>query len=401
MARADNLRTPSLQLLSWSRLASTSSAHVTEHLYVGVVTVILPAMAAALGLTHAQVGLLVSARYLAAGLVNIPSGLLADFTKNRSSLLGACLVLLGLSSLLMSLASGFWPLLFFMAVAGVGAGGFHPQSLAILSAAYRDRRAFALGVHDSSGNLGEVLAPLSIGALLALMDWRSALQAWAVPGLAVGLFYALFCREGEVVIQKQKRLGSLLWKEVFSNRAVLAMFLVSVFRTMGQSALLTFLPLYLTRSLQLSFGAMSGYISLLFLFAGLAPSFSGWLSDRLGRFPLIVAGSLLSALALFVIPRLAPGMPLSVGLALVGIFLWALRPVVFAAAMEVTPRELAGTLVGFIFSGNMGLAFVAPIVTGFVADGYGLEVALPFIGIFPLLACAVALVPWGARPRAG
>lgn len=77
-----------------------------------------------------------------------------------------------------------------MGFGAIGAGAFHPQSLAILSSAYSDRRALALGFHDSSGSLGEVLAPLTIGFLLTHVDWRSALQIWAVPALRPDLSHA-------------------------------------------------------------------------------------------------------------------------------------------------------------------------------------------------------------------
>lgn len=81
-------------------------------------------------------------------------------------MLGVCIGMIGLASLGLSTVSSFSLLLIFMGLSGLGGGGFHPQSLAILSASYPDRRAFALGVHDSSANLGEVLGPLTIGLLL-------------------------------------------------------------------------------------------------------------------------------------------------------------------------------------------------------------------------------------------
>jgi MFS family permease len=70
--------------------------------------------------------------------------------------------------------------------------------------------------------------------------------------------------------------------------------------------------------------------------------------------------------------------------------------VVFAAAMEIAPPELAGTTVGFLYSGNMGLSFIAPLSAGLVADAYGLPAAITFLGIFPLLA---GLVPLGFLQR--
>ncbi len=377
--------------VSWNRLATTAVAHMTEHLYVGVTTMALPVIASAMGLSMAQAGSLVSTRYLVAGLANIPSGFLADLIRRRNVLLGSCLVFLGLGSLLMSFAPSFWPLLVFMAIGGLGAGSFHPQSLAILSSAYRERRALALGVHDSAANLGEVIAPLTIGALLTYTDWRTTLQIWAAPGLVVGLSYALFCPEVNRSLNRGGRLKKLLWQDVVKNRDVLVMFFVSVFRTLGQSALTVFLPLYLTLHLKLSVGAMGFYISTLFLFAGIAPTFSGWVSDRIGRVPLIVIGSALAALSVVALPHLSPGIPLGIGCGMVGGLLWAVRPVVFAAAMEMAPPELAGTLVGFFYSGNMGLSFLAPILAGLVADAYGLPAAVTFIGIFPLLACVVPL----------
>ncbi len=146
MSQTGTSQTLTMQSSTWGRLATTSVAHATEHLYVGIITVVLPVMATALGLNMAQAGLLVSARYLVAGLSNIPSGILADTMGKRSLFLGLSLILLGFSSLLMSLAPDFWILLVIMAFGGIGAGSFHPQSLAILSASYRDRRALAIGI---------------------------------------------------------------------------------------------------------------------------------------------------------------------------------------------------------------------------------------------------------------
>jgi MFS transporter, FSR family, fosmidomycin resistance protein len=378
----------------WGRLATTCVAHMTEHLYVGINTVVLPVMATALGMNMAQAGFLVSIRSLVAGLSNLPSGLLADLINRRSLLLGISLILLGLSSLLMSFAPNYWTLVAFMGLGAVGAGSFHPQSLTILSAAYRERRALALGVHDSSGNLGEVIAPLTIGTILTFMDWRTTLQIWAIPGLAVGVLYALFCAEITASdAAPRAKFKRSLWQDVITNRAVFAMFLISAFRAMGQMSLLAFLPLYLTLDLKLPVGMMGFYISLLFFFGGIAPSISGYVSDRIGRRPMMIWASALSAASIASLPFLPPGLALSVGCAGVGMLLWALRPIIFAAAMEAAPPQVGGSLVGFIYTGNMGLSFIAPITSGIIADSYGLAAALALVGVFPLLACAVAISP--------
>src|SRR6185295_12405340 len=192
LSKAENIEAVSLPAVQWGRLAANCTAHMTEHLFNAVVSVILPLITASLGLSLSQAGALASIRTLMAGVASFPSGFLADLASRRNVLLGLCIGTIGLACLGLSAATTFAALLVFMALAGFGGGWFHPQSLAILSARYREQKAFALGVHDSSANLGEVIGPMTIGFLLNFFDWRTTLQIWAIPGLVIGLVYGFF-----------------------------------------------------------------------------------------------------------------------------------------------------------------------------------------------------------------
>ncbi len=392
MSKAETAQVLSNPLSHWGRLAANSSAHLTEHLFNGVIAVILPLITASLGLTLAQAGMLASARTLMAGVASFPSGFLADLASRRNLLLGICIGMIGMATFGLSAVSSFPLLMIFMGLGGLGGGGFHPQSLAILSARYRDKRAFALGVHDSSANLGEVLGPLSIGLLLNFFDWRTTLQIWAIPGLAVGLLYALFGAEGDVTVARGRDYRRALWEDVVKNKTVFALVAVSTLRAMGQTALSVFLPLYLLLHLKLTAAAAGAYMSILFLFAGAAPALVGWLSDRFGHKLLIVIFSMLSVVAITAIPYLASGFVLGCGLAALGALLWALRPVIVSAAMEAAPQNLTGSIIAFIYGANMGVSFLAPILAGIVADAYGLPAALIFIAFFPFSASVLTLV---------
>jgi MFS family permease len=392
VSKAETAQVLSNPLSHWGRLAANSSAHLTEHLFNGVIAVILPLITASLGLTLAQAGMLASARTLMAGVASFPSGFLADLASRRNLLLGICIAMIGLATFGLSAVSSFPLLMIFMGLSGLGGGGFHPQSLAILSARYRDKRAFALGVHDSSANLGEVLGPLSIGLLLNFFDWRTTLQIWAIPGLAVGLLYALFGGEGDVAVARGRDYRRALWEDVVKNKTVFALVTVSTLRAMGQTALSVFLPLYLLLHLKLTAAAAGAYMSILFLFAGAAPALVGWLSDRFGHKLLIVIFSMLSVVAITAIPYLASGFVLGCGLAALGALLWALRPVIVSAAMEAAPQNLTGSIIAFIYGANMGVSFLAPILAGIVADAYGLPAALIFIAFFPFSASVLTLV---------
>jgi MFS family permease len=133
-------------------------------------------------------------------------------------------------------------------------------------------------------------------------------------------------------------------------------------------------------------------MSLLFFFAGIAPAFVGWISDRLGRKKLMVAFSLLSVVIIVAIPYLASGPFLVAAFAALGALLWALRPVIVTAAMEAAPQNLAGSIVAVLYGANMGVSFLAPLMAGLIADVYGLPAALLSISAFPLLAAVVMIL---------
>lgn len=393
MSKTETVRALSTPVSYWGRLAANSSAHLTEHLFNGVIAVILPLITSSLGLSLAQAGMLASARTLMAGVASFPSGFFADLASRRNLLLGLCIGVIGLASLGLSAVSSFPLLMIFMGLSGLGGGGFHPQSLAILSARYRDRRAFALGVHDSSANLGEVLGPLTIGLLLNFFDWRTTLQIWAIPGLAIGVMYAIFGGEGNVVaVARGREYRRALWDDVLKNKTVFALVAVSTLRAMGQTALAVFLPLYLLLHLKLTAAAAGAYMSILFLFAGAAPALVGWISDRFGHKHLIVVFSMLSVVAIVAIPYLGSGFVLACGFGALGALLWALRPVIVSAAMEAAPQHLTGSIIAFIYGANMGVSFLAPILAGIVADAYGLPMALLFIALFPFSASVLTLL---------
>jgi MFS family permease len=392
LAKIDATQTHALPLSAWGRLAANSIAHMAEHLFNGVIAVILPLMTTSLGLRLAQAGALASARTLMAGVASFPSGFFADLAIRRNILLGLCLGMIGFGCLGLSATSSFPVLLIFMALGGAGGGGFHPQSLAILSAAYRERRAFALGVHDSSANLGEVIGPLVLGLLITFVDWRTALQIWAIPGLAIGLLYGLLGAENGLAAPQRRDYRRALWEDVLKNKTVFGLVAVSTFRAMGQTALAAFLPLYLSLHLELSAGVVGAYMALLFFFAGVAPPFVGWIADHFGRQSLIAAFSISSVAVILAIPHLGAGPLLPVALAALGALLLALRPVIVTAAMEAAPQNLTGSIVAVIYGANMSVSFLAPLMAGLIADIYGLPVALLSISAFPLLSGVITIL---------
>ncbi|MEI9477325.1 MAG: MFS transporter [Deltaproteobacteria bacterium] len=70
----------------------------------------------------------------------------------------------------------------------------------------------------------------------------------------------------------------------------------------------------------------------------------------------------------------------------VGFFLYSLRPVLIAWAMELAPKELGGSVVGLQFSFQSGLSALAPVLGGWIADHWGLMATFYFLAATVILS---------------
>jgi MFS transporter, FSR family, fosmidomycin resistance protein len=78
-------------------------------------------------------------------------------------------------------------------------------------------------------------------------------------------------------------------------------------------------------------------------------------------------------------------------LAILGFFLYAVRPVIWAWVLDLSPKELGGSMVSF-FSGSQSLlSSLSPLICGFIADRWGILTAFYFLAGTVLLANMVVL----------
>jgi sugar phosphate permease len=65
--------------------------------------------------------------------------------------------------------------------------------------------------------------------------------------------------------------------------------------------------------------------------------------------------------------------------AILGFFLYAIRPVMQAWILETTPKNMGGTSIGILFGAQALGASVAPLVAGLIADRWGLLATFWFL----------------------
>ncbi len=136
-----------------------------------IVAVGLPTMLAELHTNLAWIGWTLTGYMLAMTIVMPIAGKLSD-DWGRKRLFLAAVVLFTLSSMAAGLAPNVYVLIIFRVLQGIGGGVFLPSATGIVSDAFGDKRATAIGLFTSVFPLGGILGPNIGGFVIDHFSWR-------------------------------------------------------------------------------------------------------------------------------------------------------------------------------------------------------------------------------------
>ena len=391
---------------AWRELWLITIGHGLTHWYPATFYLLLPLIGAELGLSYSQIGLIMTCKYIASAIANVPGGVLVDTVGRKGLLMALSLFWIGFPYLLIGFTHSYLMLLACVALVGVGNSLWHPTAIPTLGRRYPERKGLVLSVHGMGGNVGDAVAPLIIGAALAYFSWREVVVLNVVPGLVVAALLFAFlgsmrlgARKAEHEVQSFKDyLGGL--KQIFRSRSLILLSTGSAFRTMTQAALLTFLPVYLAHDMGYS-PFWVGTCLFALQAAGFAASpLAGHLSDRMGRKQILISSMLGTAVVLAAM-AFSGGSPLFIALvAVLGFFLYATRPVIQAWMLDSTPKNMAGSSIGVLFGAQALGGALGPLLGGVVADRFGLLAAFYFLASTIVVANLFVLaVPVNREPR--
>lgn len=399
---------PASRAGAWRELWLITIGHSLTHWYPATFYLLLPLIGNELGLTYSQIGLIISCQYIAAAVANVPGGVLVDTIGRKGLLMAVSLFWVGFPYLLIGFSQGYLMLLACVALVGFGNSLWHPTAIPTLARRYPERKGLVLSLHGMGGNVGDAVAPVVIGAALALFSWREVVVMNVVPGLVVALLMFVFLgslrlgakRAHEDPSQSLADYAKGL-RQLFKSRALVLLSTGSTFRSMTQAALLTFLPVYLANAMGYSPAVVGACLFALQAAGFAAAPVAGVLSDRMGRKSIMV-GSMASTAVVLIAMALAGGTLLFVALvAVLGFFLYAVRPVIQAWMLETTPKNMGGSSIGILFGAQALGAAVGPLLAGMVADRYGLGTVFYFLAVTIVLANVfVVFTPKSAAPAA-
>ena len=360
----------------------------------GIVAPVLPQFASSFGVGVAAASAVVSAFALCRLLFAPASGAVVNKLGERPTYLIGLLVV-AVSSAATAFAETYWQLLLFRGLGGVGSTMFTVSAMGLIVRLAPPRmRGRISGFYATAFLLGGILGPV-VGGLLAGFGMQAPFIIYAVALLIASAVVYLRLKDETLAARKAKNpQPPMTFREAFQVGAYRSA-LVSSFAT-GWTAYGVRVALIPLLAVQLvGEGPRVAGLALAVFAAGnaLALTFTGRLTDKLGRKPLILTGLSVCALATIGV-GLVSSVPMFVILSLIsGMGSGTLNPGQQAAVADVIGPERAGgrVLSRYQMSADAG-QILGPILAGALADAAGFGWAFGVSGGLMLLA-ALAWLP--------
>ena len=154
--------------LSKAPLFVIAGSHGSLRWALATFYLLLPFIQKSLGLTYTEAGALASVIHIASFAANLPSGFIVDVSGRRLVCQLVSLVVAAAAIAGLGFAADFSTIVGFSALLAVMNTLWHPAAISFLSSRYAQNRGLALSFHTIGASIGDALAPMAIGTLIAV-----------------------------------------------------------------------------------------------------------------------------------------------------------------------------------------------------------------------------------------
>jgi len=343
---------------------------------------------ASFGLTGTLLGVLGSAYFYSYAIMQLPTGLMADSWGPRKTV-SSFFILAGIGSIIMGVAPSLTVAVLGRILVGIGVSTVFVCNFKLLSEWFSARQFLVMGsAFMVMGGLGALSSSAPLAWVSNAIGWRMTLVAVGVITLAMaGLVYGFVRnRPAEMGLMPVKSDGQAADEKIglmdgmkmvaFSSRfwpiAIWAFCVVGISFAVGG---LWGGP-YLMQIYGLSKTAAGGVLSTFALALILGSPLFGWLGNRIGRKPVLIACSLLLIVVCVLMSWLVDALSMPALYILFFCFFLtggAIGPVVATVSKELFPVGISGTSVGvvnlFPFAGATFFQILIGVVLTAQSDG--------------------------------
>jgi MFS family permease len=377
--------TAPLDVTAKKALAASTVGYAIDGYDFLMLAFILGAIGTELGLSPAQRGSLATWTLIGAVVGGVGFGILSDHY-GRVRVLTWTILLFTIFTGLGAFAQGYWDLVAYRTLAGLGLGGEFGIGMALVAEAWPpNQRARACSYVGLGWQAGVLLAALTTPLLLPHVGWRGMFLIELIPGLVA---FAMRWHVGEpkMVLDhatERRRSGPLrlLVKDAATTKISFAMLVLCGVQNFGYYGLMIWLPSYLSSRFGYNPLQSALWISVTILGMAFGIFVFGFFADLVGRRPAFLTFQAGAAIMVIVFSQLTAPVALLIGGAIMGIFVNGMLGGYGTLLAELYPTEARATAENLLFNLGRGIGGFGPFVVGALVASYSFEVAIAALAV--------------------
>lgn len=362
-----------------------------------IFSVVLPLIRKDLGLTDAQLGLIASALVWTYGLLVPLAGFIGD-RFSRRNILGFCLLFWSGATLLTGFCSSVVQFILLRGIATGGGEAFYaPSANALLGENYKEKRSFALSIHQTAVYFGIILSGIIAGYIGEHYGWQKAFYLFGSLGIVLG--FVFFARIPKDVVLSTAESRQPMWAEIGKTARVVFRKPTVIMLTLGFGCMvfvnvgyLTWMPSFLVDKFGMSL-TDAGFSSLFYHHLG---AFLGVLSgakiadyyartNPRSRLVVQALGLLLGAPFIYGISMSQTQLFTYLTLFLFGLFRGWYDSNIVASLYEVVSPKIRSSAYGLMLACAFLIGSFAPYLLGVLKPTLGLTAGLASLsGVYVL-----------------
>ncbi|WP_237734864.1 MFS transporter [Comamonas sp. NyZ500] len=361
----------------------------------------LSAISKDLNLTPGQAGSLVTWTLIGAVFGGIVFGMLSD-KYGRIRVLTWTIVLFAVFTGLCAFAQGYWDLLIYRTIAGIGLGGEFGIGMALAAEAWPARHRARVSSYVALGwQLGVLGAAMLTPLLLPSIGWRGMFLVGVIPAVVAWVIRNKL-HEPEVFVARSKKEQpsaiqclKLLMKDKATRKISLGVIVLTSVQNFGYYGIMIWMPSFLSKQMGFSLTKSSMWTAVTIIGMSLGIWVFGQLADRIGRKPTFLIFQLGSVISVLAYSQLTDATAMLWVGAIMGLCVNGMMGGYGAVISEAYPTEARATAQNVLFNIGRAVGGLGPVVIGALAMAYSFQVAIALLAAIYVLdmLATVFLIP--------